>query len=237
MASMTRQLNQLGLPFERFPCVVGRNLSQEEFCRRYDDRLTRLVLCRSMTPGEVGAALTNLEIYTRMIRDNIPYAMILEDDVIIQEGFCETLEAITSWLDAGRRQIFLLSEDLALQDTFPLANGAVAGKLRAGSKSSAYIITQRAARAVLQWQTPVRGLPDQWNRMMLYGLAQIYGLAKPVAVQDQVRFASSIGEARFHLVAQAGIGRVVFKLKRVIGRSFDWANARHFRQAHPQEQP
>jgi glycosyl transferase family 25 len=91
--TMRARLDAIGVPFEFFPAVDGRELSIAD-CPHYDSAKRRRYFGRDMTPGEVGCLLSHRGIYERMICDNLTYALILEDDVMFEADFPDVLRAV-----------------------------------------------------------------------------------------------------------------------------------------------
>lgn len=81
---MIKQLDGLGLTYERISAVYGKDLTDEQKSFvNYHDFLLRMK--RPMQDGEIGCAMSHRLIWQKMLDDNIEYALILEDDVVIDE--------------------------------------------------------------------------------------------------------------------------------------------------------
>lgn len=104
--NMKMQLEHLGIKnYEFIEAVYGADLSLDfinENVYDYPD-------C-ALTPGEIGCALSHLYVYERMIKENLPYAMILEDDIILPDDFPELLEAIPESIDVPQSKVITLGE-------------------------------------------------------------------------------------------------------------------------------
>lgn len=91
LAAMQARLQAAGLAFERVPAVDGNTLDDAAFARhspanRYYKPLRR---------GEIGCYLSHLDTLRRFVASGLPYALVLEDDVVLEDGFCALLaEAI-----------------------------------------------------------------------------------------------------------------------------------------------
>lgn len=72
---MSQQLSMLGIAFERFPAIAGRNLPgelAEQFAR-----------AEPLSDGEVGCYASHLAVARRVVDEKLAYATILEDDVTV----------------------------------------------------------------------------------------------------------------------------------------------------------
>ena len=80
MASIRANLETLGLPFERLPAVVGKEVPDWE---KLVDLPAYAWRNRLDTPraGEVGCYLSHLKAMETFLRTDAPWCVILEDDV------------------------------------------------------------------------------------------------------------------------------------------------------------
>lgn len=98
--SMEQQLARLQLTGTRVSAVVGKNLSDAEVDNLYDDARNIAQHHRPLSTGEIGCYASHRKIWQMMIEQNIPYAVILEDDVKIEANFNSVLESLpklTQW--------------------------------------------------------------------------------------------------------------------------------------------
>lgn len=80
---ISKQLNALHIPFEIFPAVNGRLLTQEQISQLYDREKALKKGYYDLTLPEIGCALSHINIYKKIVSENIPYALILEDDAFL----------------------------------------------------------------------------------------------------------------------------------------------------------
>lgn len=103
---MTAQLERLGVQnYEFVEAVYGKDLSPEFISENVYD----YPAC-ALTPGEVGCALSHIGIYNRMIAEEMPYAMVLEDDVILPDDFLEMLAEMKASIDVPQSKVITLGE-------------------------------------------------------------------------------------------------------------------------------
>lgn len=85
---IAKALEGAGITFSFFDAVDGRAMSAERRSEVYDGIGRKN---RHLSPGEIGCALSHLTLYRRMVAENIPEALILEDDAIIDRRLAEFL--------------------------------------------------------------------------------------------------------------------------------------------------
>ena len=179
-AAQTR-LSQMGVEAVRMPAVDGSALSPA--ARRAAVARLHALLARGRlyTPGQIGCALSHHAVYRRMIAENIPAALVFEDDVLLTPGFPASLAALEKFLDANRRQVFLFSNGTQT----PLAgDGHAFTRAMDGDCSEAYLITLPAARELLRVNSPMVVTLDSWTRFAARGHIELYRATPAPATQD-----------------------------------------------------
>lgn len=86
LAFMEQQLSKQRLSFTRISAVNGYALSEQQKSQ-FDLEKFFLLYRRKMVPGEMGCALSHCLIWQNIVANNIPFALILEDDVVLDEDF------------------------------------------------------------------------------------------------------------------------------------------------------
>ncbi|MEM8824489.1 MAG: glycosyltransferase family 25 protein [Pseudomonadota bacterium] len=84
---MQAKLFDLGLPFTFLDAVDGRSGLPSHLEPLIDRSKARTNVWRPMTDGEFACALSHQSAYERIIEENLPGAIILEDDAIPMPGF------------------------------------------------------------------------------------------------------------------------------------------------------
>jgi glycosyl transferase family 25 len=90
---MLKLSHELGISFNFIDAVNGKDLSQDQIDDVYDESLSIAEIGRGLTLGELGCALSHLNIYKRMLDENIETAVILEDDIEITSDIHAILNA------------------------------------------------------------------------------------------------------------------------------------------------
>ncbi|MBO9489219.1 glycosyltransferase family 25 protein [Endozoicomonas sp. G2_1] len=83
------QLQKLSINAERISAVRGSKLSEQEFNRVYDEIANKKLFRRGLTAGEVGCYLSHRKIWQRMLDQNIKLALVLEDDIVINDNILD----------------------------------------------------------------------------------------------------------------------------------------------------
>jgi glycosyl transferase family 25 len=93
-ASIKAQLDELGLPFEFVDAMRGSSLSAEERAQKVGPSTEMMKhICRTMSDGEIGCALSHQKVYDKVISEGHAYAFVLEDDALLLPGLIEVLNA------------------------------------------------------------------------------------------------------------------------------------------------
>ncbi len=87
--AMEKQLTAMGGSFEFAEGVFGNDPRVTE---RYDEVLAIREHGQPFATGEKGCALAHALVYERMVRDAIPVALILEDDMVLPRDFLNIVE-------------------------------------------------------------------------------------------------------------------------------------------------
>jgi glycosyl transferase family 25 len=82
--AIEKQLNSFGVDYEIVPGIFGND---DKVVARYDDDMSKKERGKSLIFGEKGCALAHALIYERMVREKIPVALILEDDIVLPKNF------------------------------------------------------------------------------------------------------------------------------------------------------
>ena len=152
---MLKQLK--GMQFELIKAIDGNLLQLDQLADKVE--LGKFIdsdnQSRFLSKFEIGCALSHIEIYHKIINNKIPYTLILEDDVIINPKFfkqvpqimkqLETYDIINFLTDAHERRVGKFLK-------FPYKMTELKYSV---NRSSAYMITLRAAREILENVYPI----------------------------------------------------------------------------------
>lgn len=170
-ASITTQLQRLGLPHERLPACDARAFTAEQRAQLDEPAFRRL---HGMTPlpGELGCYLSHVEAMRRHLASDAEFALVLEDDAQLTERLPSALQGLMA--HAGRWDMVKLSavHSGTPQPYLEVAPGQwLAVMLSRCTGSSAYLMNRRAAAAyaegLLPMQLPYDHVYDQGWRFGL----------------------------------------------------------------------
>ena len=181
LAAAQKRLSQVGVEAVRFPAVDGSALSPA--ARRAAVSRFHALLAHGClyTPGQIGCALSHHAVYRRMIDENIPAALVFEDDMLLTPGFSATLTAAKKAVDLARPQVFLFSD--GTYPPLPHADGAFV-RATCGDCAEVYLITLPAARELLRVNSPMVVPFDSWTRFSARGHIELYRATPATATQD-----------------------------------------------------
>ena len=114
---MQEQLDAFGVRYEFYPAVDGNALTPQQRACYSEEKSVRHTK-RSLTNGEIGCALSHLQIYEKMVAEDIAELLILEDDAIIKKDFFPIIFQRAQWVPANWKMLHFSTEDIRL-NTFP----------------------------------------------------------------------------------------------------------------------
>jgi len=92
LAACAKQLDAYSLPFDRVEAVNGDSLDSTVINKLYN--FNDSSYHKHMTKGELGCYLSHVRAWQKIVDEQLDYAVILEDDILLQENIQVGLEAI-----------------------------------------------------------------------------------------------------------------------------------------------
>ncbi|WP_392563896.1 glycosyltransferase family 25 protein [Orbus wheelerorum] len=173
LSNITKECLKNELDVEIIDAVDGKLLSEEylkEHVYNYPD-------CK-LTRGEIGCSLSHIKIYKRMLADNIPIALILEDDAHFVSLPNSILSKIVGLTPKDSKNVYLLSG--CLGSYFPnkkLQFGPYTFyKSYESFLAHGYVITLNAAKNLLKFQEQLKFEADKWYAFELFDCVETYCL-------------------------------------------------------------
>ncbi|CDH34204.1 glycosyltransferase family 25 protein [Xenorhabdus bovienii] len=158
---MQSQANKLGLHIEFIEAVYGPEIN--------DEKLEQIVYdypnCK-LTKGEIGCALSHLFIYEKILKENIPRALILEDDaIILTDKLFDILLEIENIDNEKKPNVFLMNkvESYVKNKKNKKTNSLNIYKAYEASGTHGYIINKTAAKKLLKELNPIKYEADMWG--------------------------------------------------------------------------
>jgi glycosyl transferase family 25 len=192
-AFISQQLNAFGLEFELLPAIRGSNLKVEEKRKVYDRKRALLYRSRDLTNSDIGCSLSHTMVYQRMIEEDTPLALILEDDVAFHACFPFVLKSAEIFIGSRPRSVCLLSEAQCGETVFECEAQPETfrvSKFKSGVFAHCYLVDLKAAYALRKALFPVHDVADCWARLAREKVVDIF-VAQPCAsTQKREQFGS-----------------------------------------------
>lgn len=173
---MQAQLDKLNLKAEFFPAIYGKDLSDEALNECVHDYQNAY-----LTHGEIGCALSHIQIYEQIVAQNLSHALILEDDAILTDELPSVLtaleahhtEAATAYqLGTLHRYIQPFSQPLNPSHKIHIATS--------GYGTHGYVINLAAAKQLAKHLLPIRYEADSWRQFQKHEIIRFRGVIPPV---------------------------------------------------------
>lgn len=208
-ARLSHECEREGLDFERVEGVHGKKLNREML------RDSTTPWCASFcTPAMVGCGLSHINLWRRIVAEQLPMALILEDDAVLAPGFAEKLQSVvTTEVPAGWHVVlagcFMCSswvqgilgngwtKETSSRSIHPVSyfNG-----------THAYVVSLEGARYLLHHAPKVEWHIDQ-QMGRIPGL-RLYACKDPLAIQYDMTASNVAENVSFPSVLNTLLGRV-----------------------------
>lgn len=201
-AVMVEQMERLGLPFEFVDAVDGRQLSGDELAELYDRKWAYRQEGRHLTRGEIGCSLSHLRVYRKIVEDDIPFALVLEDDAWLTPSIVGVLEAIKEKITPEMKAVFLMQEMGPGRlknkgDSISIIDDLFVCREKDSAQwTHAYIVTNQASKSLTSALTPVTHTADSWGWLIRHKVVSVYGMNRTLSTQNMYDLKSIIGFER-----------------------------------------
>ncbi|EJF54922.1 glycosyltransferase involved in LPS biosynthesis [Saprospira grandis DSM 2844] len=174
---MVQQMKKLGLNFEFIPCIDGRSWTADEVSPLVSPEFFRMYKkYQWLSNGAIAVSLTHLQnIYQKMIDEDIDYALVLEDDILLNPDIKNLLPKIEKQLkEEPINDILLLCKQLNQELTLSKKKSISLDdkyatyildpdNLKHISSGAAYIINKQLAQKFIEDQQPLNAVMDWWE--------------------------------------------------------------------------
>ena len=231
LARVSARLEALGVSWERLEAIDDAELAPSERGRRFS---AFGWWCCTLAPpvhGQIGCALSHQKAYRKIIEEGLPFACVLEDDVVLDDRFPEVLTWVESHLERTSPQVVLLCDhDGGAQKVVPDIGLEPATW---DWCAEGYVLTRSAAEALLADNSPLRVMNDTWSRWVDQGVIRLFHARPTVCTQVSFDHPETSEIARCQRVCDlSSTGRFFWRVKRVIGVTLDaLSSSRRFRGA------
>jgi len=215
MASIRANLETLGLPFERLPAVVGKEVPDWE---KLVDLPAYAWRNRLDAPraGEVGCYLSHLKAMETFLRTDAPWCVILEDDVEVLPACAEVLRSLAEKDDWDLVKLFNFHAGMPVTKRALAGGHRLVAHLTRTTSSAAYVVNRRAAETLLQSMRPISeqvdhaldrpwetGLRTRGIRPMPVVLAPVAHTTSTIGYQDRSKARRTLGKSVKLFLARA----------------------------------
>ena len=197
--NITEQLTKHGIDYEIVEAVDGRELDLTD-PQTINAIAPSFLAADWFRPGHAACAMSHLSVYRKIIDANLPWALILEDDVTIPADLSTMAEAVAAYLTGA--EVALLNFD---SEQVCKVSRIGAAELPSGRKlvlpldvhipvsAAAYVITREACERIANGALPIRAKVDNWGHIYDDGMIDRLRCVVPLAVEKDPRFGSTIG--------------------------------------------
>lgn len=166
--NMINKLSDLNLDYEFIDATYGPDIADADLPYFYNE--SRAIKVRTtLAKSEVGCALSHIKIYQKIVQENLPYAVVLEDDVTINADTSDVIAILEKdgYLKRDASDIILLGGGRFRYSNWYIQK--ITDKYRfvpvydRAWGAYGYIITNTAARSLLSNLVPVHTVIDYWD--------------------------------------------------------------------------
>lgn len=214
------------LDFTFIDAVVGKEIEDSKLEELYSEDRVRKNIGRTLSRGEIGCALSHVNIYSEMIERGEEVALVLEDDICIPSSIETELRGLQWLLDKNKPVVVLLTPVIKASNRIvhALTNNRVLKPYEA-CYTSGYLLNKRAAGELLKLNLPVCVAADDWEYFDMMGELDLYCLKNHV-IHLAEHFGSELeGERQQTVNAEAKRGfrlKAARKRKRRLFRWGEW---------------
>lgn len=197
-----QRMDGLNLAFKFFDATYGKDLTEaelKEIDREFSQK--RFSTRKPMTLGEIGCAISHIRLYEYIVSQNIPTAIILEDDAIVSHDFekivLKALEVAPDrneliFLDHGKGKFWPITKKLIeyyklVRYRYPSKNSK-----RCIFMADAYLLTLNGAKKLLAQAYPIRMPADYLTGAIHLTGIHAYGVEPPCVFRGAVSEIDSI---------------------------------------------
>lgn len=221
-AAARAQLAAAGLSPTFVDAVDGRAMADAEVAALVDfeGRLRRAP--KPLNRAEVGCYLSHVSVLERIVAQDIPQALVMEDDLLATAELAPVLDALASLALPPYDIVKIGISEPQTKPFVPIlpltAASSLVRRRNVVNSNMAYVITRAGAARFLRYARPIRYPVDvAMNRAWRHGLDILS--VDPWPVGPNPAFRSTIGDGRFAAPARRGTLRQ--RLERRLRKAYD----------------
>lgn len=185
-----QELAKFNLVFERLEAVDGRKMTKAEL-----DKLTlwdKSAFFKPLSPGEVGCYLSHIAAAEKIVRENWPYALVLEDDFRLTPHFSDVISLVLRDTPKGFHIIKLQGNMSGGEAIVNLSsNHKIIRHRSIPSQTVAQLWSLDGAKAFLNIARPLRRPVDVQLKHWWEGSLSIFHLSPPVVLDGDAQGTTS----------------------------------------------
>ncbi|MEP3247756.1 MAG: glycosyltransferase family 25 protein [Sneathiella sp.] len=214
---MSERLDALGLEHEFLEAVDGHSF-EAHAAPEYDGKKRRRYFGRDLTAGEIGCLLSHRAVCQKMVDENIPLALVLEDDTYFKEDLPAVLEALLK-TNIAWDMVRFLNWDKIFKGPHRILSSLVGDYKLARVQATpggayAYVLTRHSAEVMLRF-TKKNWLPIDALQGRCWETGLNILVTKPTPAFADFDVPSTIGDGRFDKkITATGLTRVLFPIFR-----------------------
>lgn len=159
---------------EFIEAVNGRLLEEREKNKLFDNQKAFKRYGRKCRDGEIGCTLSHQKCYQKLSESKHKYALILEDDIILNENNISTIKSIGDFIEHSEKPtVVLLSGGYWYTHTKTQIENHKLLSVFDAYATFAYLINKKAAQRLIT--QPADFLADDWNLLKSKGI-QLLGV-------------------------------------------------------------
>lgn len=191
LAHMKRQLSRFPFEFERVHGITPAEYGAFGL-KGWSHVRSLIANRRRLLPGQLGCTYSHLWIYHQIVEQNLPAALVFEDDVVLDERFGESVRRVEAVMDCTRPQLYLFS--CVEADERDCQHEEIR-RIKHAWGADAYLITREAAKLIIVKNEPVLVVCDTMKRFARYFGLELFRVFPISAHQDAAKFASDVPQA------------------------------------------
>ena len=215
--------------------VDGRIMTCAEQEKVFDQNSAYKRYGRIAGCGEVGCTLSHLECCRLLVESGAPYALFVEDDLVIREStdFEKVIEALSGFLSTDKPTIVLLIGDFWFLSKKDLYGRYRLAKVYDAVCTGAYLINTSAAKRMLNMGGA--HIADDWRLIRKQGIG-LFGVTPHLTDQDRLNFDTTIAnyntgkshranmrfKARMESYLSSGVKRILKACNHFEYKNFRW---------------
>jgi len=194
LAACSKQLDAFQLPFELVSAVNGEELAASTIHELYN--YAESPYHKHLTKGEIGCYLSHIRVWQKIVDEQLDYALVLEDDVLLQDNIQQGLDAIQDIRQPW--DLIKLAEAPIKRKavhTLPLNEFSLVSYNKVPSRTCAQVISLSGAKKLLANSTKIKRPIDIEIQHWWASNLKVFGL-QPYIVKANKQVESEIDRTR-----------------------------------------